>query len=46
AIPDDVRRMAVPVLGHRIILQPEYEIEGVTAEEVIDSILCDIPVPR
>jgi MoxR-like ATPase len=44
--PDDVRQMAVPVLEHRLILQPDYEIEGVTAVEVIDSILRDLPVPR
>jgi MoxR-like ATPase len=44
--PDDVRQMAVPVLEHRLILQPDYEIEGVTATEVIDSIIRDIPVPR
>ena len=44
--PDDVRQMAVPVLEHRLIVQPDFEIEGVTAVEVIDSILHDIPVPR
>lgn len=44
--PDDVRRMAVPVLEHRLILQPDFEIEGVTAVEVIDSILREIPAPR
>ena len=44
--PDDVRHMAVPVLEHRLIVQPDFEIEGVTAVEVIDSILHDIPVPR
>jgi len=44
--PDDVRRMAVPVLEHRLIIQPDFEIEGVTAVEVIDSILREIPVPR
>ncbi len=44
--PDDVRQMAVPVLEHRLILQPDFEIEGVTGTEVIESILRDIPVPR
>jgi len=44
--PDDVRQLAVPVLGHRLVLQPDFEIEGVTPVEVIDSILGQIPVPR
>jgi len=44
--PDDVKSMAVPVLGHRIILRPEYEIEGVTVPEVIAGVLETIAVPR
>jgi MoxR-like ATPase len=44
--PDDVKQMALPVLEHRLILQPDYEIEGVTAAEVVGSILQDIAVPR
>ena len=38
--------MTVPVLGHRIILRPEYEIEGVTVTEVISKILEQVTVPR
>ena len=44
--PDDVKLMAGPVLEHRLILQPDYEIEGLTAAEVIGSILQDLAVPR
>ncbi len=44
--PDDVKRMAVPVLEHRLILRPDYEIEGVTPVETIGAILQEIPVPR
>ena len=44
--PDDVKQMAVPVLEHRLILQPDYEIEGLTSAEVIGSILQDTAVPR
>ena len=44
--PDDVKAMTVPVLGHRIILRPEYEIEGVTVAEVIHQLLEKIAVPR
>ena len=45
-IPDDVKLMAGPVLDHRLILQPDYEIEGLSAAEVINSILQDVAVPR
>jgi len=44
--PDDVKSMTIPVLGHRIILRPEYEIEGVTVSEVIGKVLEGIAVPR
>jgi MoxR-like ATPase len=44
--PDDIKTLAVPVLGHRIILRPEYEIEGMIIEEVIDQILQEVTVPR
>lgn len=44
--PDDVRELAEPVLGHRLILRPEYELEGVTINEVIARILEQVPVPR
>ncbi len=44
--PDDIKSMAVPVLEHRLILRPEYEIEGLAVGEVIENILKDIAVPR
>jgi MoxR-like ATPase len=44
--PDDIKGMAVPVLEHRLVLRPEYEIEGLTVREVIDRILQDVTVPR
>ena len=44
--PDNIKSMAVPVLEHRLILRPEYEIEGLTVREVIENILKDIAVPR
>ncbi len=44
--PDDIKALAVPVLGHRIILRPEYEIEGLSIEEVIENILQEVSVPR
>jgi MoxR-like ATPase len=44
--PDDIKSLAVPVLEHRLILRPEYEIEGLTVVEVIQKILQDVAVPR
>ncbi len=44
--PDDVKALAGPVLEHRIILRPEFEMEGVTAREVVAGLLTETPVPR
>ena len=44
--PDDIKLMAVPVLEHRLILRPEFEIEGLTIAEVIQQILQQVAVPR
>jgi MoxR-like ATPase len=44
--PDDVKTMARPVLEHRLILRPEYEVEGLTPAEVVASILKEVAVPR
>ncbi|MBI3988984.1 MAG: MoxR family ATPase [candidate division NC10 bacterium] len=44
--PDEVKEMAKPVLRHRVILRPEAEIEGVTADQVIEGLLSQVPVPR
>jgi MoxR-like ATPase len=44
--PDDIKSMAVPVLEHRLILRPEFEIEGLSVGEVIERILQEVAVPR
>jgi MoxR-like ATPase len=44
--PDDVKTMTLPVLEHRLVLRPEFEIEGVTVGEVIQKILQQVAVPR
>jgi len=44
--PDDIRAMAYPVLSHRLVLRPEYEIEGVTIGEAIEKLLEGVAVPR
>ncbi len=44
--PEDVKKLAGPVLEHRLVLRPEFEIEGVTAAEVVASLLEEVAVPR
>jgi MoxR-like ATPase len=43
--PDDVRELAVPVLAHRIIVDPEAEFTGVTAEDIVAQALVDVAPP-
>ncbi|NTW00212.1 MAG: MoxR family ATPase [Oscillochloris sp.] len=45
-VPDDVKRLAKPVYRHRIMLRPEAEIEGLTADIAIGRILGKLEVPR
>ena len=44
--PDDVKALALPTLRHRIQLRAEAEMEGITAQSVIESVLRSVPVPR
>lgn len=44
--PEDIVEMAPHVLRHRIILTPEKEMEGITADELIENILKAVEVPR
>ena len=44
--PDDVARMAAPVLRHRLVLTPEAELERATPAGAIRTALEDVPVPR
>jgi MoxR-like ATPase len=46
ATPDDVKGVAPLVLPHRVIVRPEAEIEGVTAERVLERILGAVDVPK
>jgi MoxR-like ATPase len=43
--PDDVQKMAAPVLSHRLIVRPEARLTGMTADRVIKSILNTVDVP-
>jgi len=44
--PEDVKTLAAPVLEHRMLLRPEFEMEGVTIREVINAVLESVEVPR
>jgi MoxR-like ATPase len=44
--PDEVKAMAKATLRHRVQVRPEVELEGVTADGVLDTILATVPVPR
>jgi MoxR-like ATPase len=45
-VPDDVKRAALPVLRHRLILKPEAELEGSDTDRVITEILAAVAVPK
>ncbi len=44
--PDEVKAVAKPALRHRLALRPEVELEGGTADGVLDTILASVPAPR
>lgn len=44
-LPDDVKRMAAPVLTHRLILKPESRLRRITTAQVVDEILGTVPAP-
>jgi MoxR-like ATPase len=44
--PDEVKAIAKPTLRHRLVLRPEVELDGTTADAVLDRLLASVPVPR
>ncbi|MGB9378631.1 MAG: MoxR family ATPase [Mycobacteriales bacterium] len=44
--PDDVKALARPTLRHRVAVRPEAELEGVTADGVLEAVLASVPAPR
>ncbi len=44
--PDEVKAVARPCLRHRIQVRPELELEGTTADSVLDGLLATVPTPR
>ena len=45
-VPEDVRRLSVQALNHRLVLKPEAELEGLTVERVVSKILGEVDCPR
>jgi len=45
-IPDDVKEVAPAVLRHRLVLKPEADLEGISAEQVIGEVLKGVEVPK
>lgn len=44
--PDEVKAVAKPCLRHRVMVRPELELEGTSADTVLDGILATVPTPR
>ena len=44
--PDDVKAMVKPAWRHRLVLRPEVELEGGTADSVVEAVVDRVPVPR
>ena len=45
-VPDDVAEVAIPALRHRVILSPEAEVEGRTADAILAELVKSVEVPR
>ena len=43
--PDDVQRMAEPVLAHRLVLSPEARMRNMTAQRVLGNVMANVQVP-
>lgn len=44
--PEDIQEVSYPVLGHRVVVSPEKEMEGITAKLIIKQIISSVEVPR
>jgi MoxR-like ATPase len=45
-IPEDIREVTVPALGHRLSLRPELWVRGVTGDDIVNEVMRGQPVPR
>jgi len=46
ATPDDVKDVAAPVLAHRLIVRPEAELDGTSADDVVAHVLASVAAPE
>ncbi len=44
-LPDDVKHLAHPVLGHRLVIAPEAQLQGIDPATVVEDVLATVPVP-
>src|SRR5436305_12808368 len=44
-LPDDIKALAVPTLGHRMVLTPEAQLSGIVPDDVVHEVLAAVPVP-
>lgn len=44
-VPDDIQDLAIPVLGHRLLLSPEAQMRGASIEDVLEGLLGRVPIP-
>ena len=44
--PEDIKKAAIPVLQHRVIVTPEREMEGITSQQIISQIIEAVEIPR
>ncbi|GAA2174519.1 MoxR family ATPase [Agrococcus versicolor] len=44
--PDDIKALVIPVLGHRIVLEPEAELDGITQETILQQLMLSTSPPR
>jgi MoxR-like ATPase len=45
-IPDDIKSAALPILRHRLVLKPEADLEGMTADQVVRETVRSVEVPK
>jgi MoxR-like ATPase len=44
-LPEDVQRMALPVLSHRVLPNPEAKMKGITTDRILIAVMENVPVP-
>jgi len=44
-LPDDIKALALPALAHRVIVSPRARLREMTAENIVQSVLEELPVP-